>query len=96
MRKVMNTFAYRVYFTIAPDTYYVVSARNARVAVWRAKRSQRAFRLIKRRTAPLQVAKIERLMRAADGITRPVPLNVPEQPREGQGDRIRRRREQGT
>ena len=53
--------AYRVYFTADPKTYYVVGARNARIAVWRAKRSQRAFRLSKRRTAPLEVAKIERL-----------------------------------
>jgi hypothetical protein len=70
----MKTFAYRVYFTVAPDTYYVVSARNARVAVWRAKRSQQAFRLNKNRPAPLRVAKIERLVRAADGITRVVAL----------------------
>jgi len=74
----MKTFAYRVYFTVHPDTYYVVSARNARVAVWRAKRSQRAFRFNKRRTAPLQVAKIERLVRAADGITRAVALGLPQ------------------
>ena len=74
----MKTFAYRVYFTLNPDTYYVVAARNARVAVWRAKRSQRAFRLNKRRTAPLQVAKIERLTRFADGITRAVPLSLPQ------------------
>jgi hypothetical protein len=72
----MKTFAYRVYFTVAPGTYYVVSGRNARVAVWRAKRSQRAFRLNKRRTAPLRVAKIERLTRSADGITRAVRLNL--------------------
>lgn len=71
----MKTFAYRVYFTIAPTTYYVVSARNARAAVWRAKRSQRAFRLNKRRTAPLRVAKVERLVRAADRITRAVSVN---------------------
>jgi hypothetical protein len=72
----MKTFAFRVYFTVAPDTYYVVSARNARVAVWRAKRSQRAFRLNKRRTAPLRVVKIERITRSADGITRAVPLRL--------------------
>ena len=71
----MKSFTYRVYFTIAPTTYYVVSARNARAAVWRAKRTQRALRLNKRRTAPLRVAKIERLVRAADGITRAVSVN---------------------
>jgi hypothetical protein len=70
----MKTFAYRVYFTVDPGTYYVVSTRNARVAVWRAKRAQRAFRLNKRRTPHLQVAKIERLARNAAGITRAVPL----------------------
>jgi len=74
--RAMTTFTYRVYFTVAPGTYYVVSARNARVAVWRAKRAQRAFRLTKRRTAPLQVAKIERLARATDGITRAVRLRL--------------------
>jgi hypothetical protein len=72
----MKRFAYRVYFTVNPDTYYVVAARNARIAVWRARRSQRAFRLNKRRTAPLQVARIERLTRAADGITRAVGLSL--------------------
>lgn len=71
----MKLFAYRVYFTIAPTTYYVVSARNARAAVWRAKRTQRALRLNKRRTAPLRVGKIERLVRAAEGITRAVTVN---------------------
>lgn len=72
----MRTFLYRVYFTVNPSTYYVVGARNVRVAVWRAKRLQRALRLNKRRTAPLQVAKIERLTRGADGITRAVHLNL--------------------
>lgn len=52
---------YRVYFTIEPTTYYVISARNAQVAIWRAKRLQRAMRVIKRRTAPLKVARIKRL-----------------------------------
>lgn len=52
---------YRVFFSVAPRTYYVVGARNAAAAVWRAKRLQRALRLIKRRTTPLEVAKIERL-----------------------------------
>lgn len=74
----MKTFAYRVYFTAAPTTYYVVAARNASAAVWRAKRTQRALRLNKRRTAPLRVAKIERLVRAADGITRAVALSLPQ------------------
>jgi hypothetical protein len=73
----MRTFAYRVYFTVDPGTYFIVSARNARVAVWRAKRAHRAFRLNKRRTAPLVVAKIERLTRSADGITRAIALRVP-------------------
>jgi len=71
----MKTFAYRVYFTITPTTYYVVSARNASAAVWRAKRTQRALRLYKRRAAPLRVARIERLVRGADGITRAVSVN---------------------
>ena len=70
----MKTFVYRVYFTITPTTYYVVAARNASAAVWRAKRTQRALRLNKRRTAPLRVAKIERLVRVADGITRAVSV----------------------
>ena len=52
---------YRVYFTVAPTTYYVIEARNARLAVWHAKRTHQALRLSKRRKAPLQVAKIERL-----------------------------------
>jgi hypothetical protein len=59
----MRTFTYRVYFTIPPTTYYVVAARNAKAAVWRARRVQRALRLNKRRTAPLQVARVERLYR---------------------------------
>jgi hypothetical protein len=59
----MRTFTYRVYFTVSPTTYFVVGARNARAAVWRARRVQRALRLNKRRAAPLQVAKIERLYR---------------------------------
>jgi hypothetical protein len=71
----MKTIVYRVFFTIAPTTYYVVSAPNARAAVWRAKRTQRALRLNKRRAAPLRVARIERLVRAADGITKAVSLN---------------------
>ncbi len=58
-----RTALYRVYFTVAPTTYYVIEARNARLAVWRARRTHRALSLSKRRTAPLQVAKIERLDR---------------------------------
>jgi hypothetical protein len=85
----MKTFVYRVYFTITPTTYYVVSALNASAAVWRAKRTQRALRLNKRRTAPLRVAKIERLVRAADGITRAVSVNGREGPR-GDGNHGRR------
>ena len=61
--RTMRTFTYRVYFTISPTTYYVVGARNANAAVWRARRTQRALRVIKRRTAPLKLAKIERLYR---------------------------------
>jgi hypothetical protein len=56
-----RTALYRVYFTVAPTTYYVIEARNARLAVWRAKRTHCALSLSKRRTAELQVAKIERL-----------------------------------
>src|SRR5207244_10865231 len=56
--RTMRTFTYRVYFTVSPTTYYVVAARNARAAVWRAKRAQRALRLNKRRTAPLQVGRV--------------------------------------
>jgi hypothetical protein len=59
----MRTFTYRVYFTITPTTYYVVAGKNASAAVWRAKRVQRALRLNKRRTAPLNLAKVERLYR---------------------------------
>jgi hypothetical protein len=57
----MRTITFRVYFTTLPTTYYVVGANNARGAVCRAVGLQRAMRLIKRRTAPLKVAKIERL-----------------------------------
>lgn len=85
----MKSVVYRVYFTVAPGTYYVVSARNARVAVWRAKKTQRALRLNKRRTAPLRVAKIERLVREADRITRAVSVNWREEPR-GDGNHGRR------
>ena len=59
----MRTFTYRVYFSVSPTTYYVVGARNAKAAIWRAKRVQRALRVNKRRTAPLKVAEIERLYR---------------------------------
>ena len=68
--RTMRTFTYRVYFTISPTTYYVVGARNAEAAVWQARRLQRALRLNKRRTAPLQVAKIERLYRHGAEVTR--------------------------
>ena len=68
--RTMRTFTYRVYFTVSPTTYYVVGARNAKAAVWRARRLQRALRLNKRRTAPLQVAKIERLYRHGAGVRR--------------------------
>jgi hypothetical protein len=59
----MRTFTYRVYFTISPTTYYVVAGRNAKSAVWRARRLERALRFNKKRTAPLKVAKIDRLYR---------------------------------
>ena len=68
--RTMRTFTYRVYFTNSPTTYYVVGARNAKTAVWRARRLQRALRLNKRRTAPLKVAKIERLYRHGAGARR--------------------------
>ena len=68
--RIMRTFTYRVYFTVSPTTYYVVAARNAKTAVWRARRVQRALRLNKRRTAPLKVAKIERLYRHGAGARR--------------------------
>lgn len=61
--RTMQTFTYRVYFSVSPTTYYVVGARNAKAAIWRAKRVQRALRVIKRWTAPLKVANIERLYR---------------------------------
>jgi ribosomal protein L18E len=69
----MRTFTYRVYFTVSPTTYYVVAARNAKAAVWRARRVQRALRLNKRRTAPLQVARVERLYRHGAGVRRVQP-----------------------
>ena len=71
--RIMRTFTYRVYFTVSPTTYYVVAARNAKTAVWRARRVQRALRLNKRRTAPLKVAKIERLYRHAVDVGRVQP-----------------------
>ena len=58
-----RTALYRVYFTIAPATYFVVIAKNARTAVWRAKQGQRALSVFKRRTATLEVCKLERLDR---------------------------------
>lgn len=69
----MRTFTYRVFFTVLPTTYYLVGARNAQAAVWRAKRLQRALRLNKRRTAPLKVAKIERLYRRGAMVKRVCP-----------------------
>jgi hypothetical protein len=69
----MRTFTYRVYFTLAPSTYYVVGARNASAAVWRARRLERAMRVNKRRTAPLRVAKVERLYRHGAGVRRVQP-----------------------
>ena len=71
--RAMRTFTYRVYFTVSPTTYYVVGARNAKAAVWRAKRLQRALRAIKRRTAPLKVANIERLYRHGAEVRRVYP-----------------------
>jgi len=64
--RTMRTFTYRVYFTISPTTYYVVGARNAKAAVWRARRLERALRFNKRGTAPFKGAKIERLYRGAE------------------------------
>ena len=58
-----RTALYRVYFTIAPATYVVVIARNARTAIWHAKRGQRALSVFKLRPTPLEVCKLERLGR---------------------------------
>jgi hypothetical protein len=66
----MRTFTYRVYFTVSLTTYYVITARNAKAAFWRARRVQGALRLNKRRTAPLQVARVERLYRHGAGVRR--------------------------
>ncbi len=56
-----RSHTYRVYFTNDPGTYHVVSARNVRIAVQRAKQSHHALRPFKGRKYPLKVAKIERL-----------------------------------
>jgi hypothetical protein len=69
----MRTFAYRVYFTVAPTTYYVVAGKNAKAAVWRARRVERALRVNKRRTAPLRVAKVERLYQRGAEVRRVNP-----------------------
>ena len=66
----MRTFTYRVFFTVSPTTYYVFVARNAKAAVWRARRVQRALRISKRRTAPLQWARVERLYLHGAGVRR--------------------------
>jgi hypothetical protein len=60
-----HIFAYRVYFTIDPETYYVVGACNVRRAIRRAKRSWRAFAVI-RKNRRLNVFKVERLYKGAD------------------------------
>jgi hypothetical protein len=61
----IRIFAYRVYFTIDPETYYVVGACNVRRAIRRAKRSWRAFAVI-RKNRRLNVCKVERLYKGAD------------------------------
>jgi hypothetical protein len=58
-------FAYRVYFACEPQTYYVVGACNVRRAIRRAKRSWRAFAVI-RKNRRLNVCKVERLYKGAD------------------------------
>jgi hypothetical protein len=57
-------FAYRVYFTIDPEIYYVVGACNVRRAIRRGKRSWRAF-AISRRNRRLKVFRVERLYKGA-------------------------------
>jgi hypothetical protein len=57
-------FAYRVYFASEPQTYYVVGACNVRRAIRRAKRSWRAFAVI-RKNRRLNVFKVERLYKGA-------------------------------
>jgi hypothetical protein len=57
-------FAYRVYFTCDPETYYVVGACNVTRAIRRAKRSWRAF-AITRKNRRLSVYKVERLCKGA-------------------------------
>ena len=61
----IRIFAYRVYFTIDPETYYVVGACNVRRAIRRAKRSWRAF-AISLKNRRLNVCKVERLYKGAD------------------------------
>jgi hypothetical protein len=61
----IRIFAYRVYFTIDPETYYVVGARNVRRAIRRAKRSWRAFAVI-RKNRRLNVFRVEQLYKGAD------------------------------
>jgi hypothetical protein len=61
----IRIFAYRVYFTIDPETYYVVGACNVRRAIRRAKRSWRAF-AISHKNRRLKACKVERLYKGAD------------------------------
>jgi hypothetical protein len=58
-------FAYRVYFAIDPETYYVVGACNVRGAIRRAERSWRAF-AVAHKNRRLKVCKVERLYKGAD------------------------------
>jgi hypothetical protein len=57
-------FAYRVYFTCDPETYYVVGACNVTRAIRRAKRSWRSF-AITHKNRRLSVFKVERLCKGA-------------------------------
>jgi hypothetical protein len=57
-------FAYRVYFTIDPETYYVVGACNVRRAIQRGKRSWRSF-AVTHKNRRLSVFKVERLCKGA-------------------------------
>jgi hypothetical protein len=69
-------FAYRVYFTIDPETYYVVGACNVRRAIRRAKRSWRAF-AISHKNRRLKACKVERLYKGADVRELKIAANEP-------------------
>jgi hypothetical protein len=71
-------FAYRVYFTCEPETYYVVAASNVRAAIRRAERSWRAF-AYSHKNRRLNVCKVERLCKGA--VVKEVKIASCEQPR---------------